>query len=75
MSSEIKKGEKVLIPVDAIEFYNGSNTIWVQSKNGTTLRIKCTGKIITNQCGTSPISHCDVIVNGDINFCVSEDKL
>lgn len=64
----------VSIPVGAIEFVNGGNTLWVQSPlGGTTLRIKCTGKINIDSCDTSPLSHCDLIVEGDINFCLSKD--
>lgn len=64
---------RINIPVSVVEFDDGGNTIWIQSEGGTTLRIKCTGKIRTDMCETSPISHCDIIVNGDINFCISED--
>ena len=71
---EIEEGQRVLIPVDCIEFNSESHTIWVQGKQGgTTMRIKCTGKINTDVCQNSPISHCDIIVNGDINFCLSQD--
>lgn len=69
-----KNGDRISIKVGLIEFNNGSNTIWIQSPNGgTTMRIKCTGKINIEQCNNSPLSHCDIIVNGDINFCLSED--
>ena len=69
-------GERITIPVEAIEFNNGSHTIWVQGKSGgTTMRIKCTGKINTDVCQNSPISHCDLMVDGDINFCLSEDAI
>ena len=67
-------GNRVVIPVCAIEFNVGSNTIWIHSpEGGTTLRIKCKGKIKIDQCENSPISHSDIIVDGDINFCLSED--
>lgn len=65
---------RVQIPVGVLEFNAGSNTIWIQSAEGaTTLRIKCSGKIIVEMCKDSPISHCDILVNGDINFCISND--
>ena len=65
---------RVTIPVEALEFDADGHTIWVHSKGGgTTLRIKCTGKIKTDVCANSPISHCDIMVEGDINFCVSGD--
>jgi hypothetical protein len=79
MGKEIKDekliaGQRVLIPVAAIEFNVGSNTIWIQSpQGGTTLRLKCTGKIIVDQCTNSPLSHSDIIIDGDINFCLSDD--
>lgn len=78
MSAETKDifqvGERVEIPVCAIEFNVGSHTIWVHSpQGGTVLRIKCNGKINIDQCTNSPISHSDIIVNGDINICLSED--
>jgi (p)ppGpp synthase/HD superfamily hydrolase len=42
----------------------GSHTIWIQSPEGTTLRIKCTGKINISTCETNPTSHSDVMVEG-----------
>lgn len=70
------EGERISIPVGAIEFNVGSNTIWIQSpQGGTTLRIKCSGKINVDSCSTSPISHSDIIVDGDIDFCLSEDTI
>ena len=73
--SEDFEGERIRIPVSALDFNVGSNTIWIHSGDGsgTVLRIKCTGKIITNQCETNPVSHCDIMVDGDINFCLSGD--
>jgi len=71
---KIEPHTRVVIPVDAVEFNADSHTIWVQGKEGgTTLRIKCTGKINTHTCKNSPLSHCDIMVNGDIDFCVSKD--
>ena len=76
-SSEKEKfyvGQRISIPVYAIEFNVGSNTIWIQSpQNGTSLRIKCTGKINIDQCKDSPLSHSDIMIEGDINVCLSED--
>lgn len=64
----------IIIPVSQIEFNEGSSTIWVHNvSGGTTLRIKCSGKITVDRCDVSPISHCDILVDGDINFCLSED--
>lgn len=71
---EIEFGTKIEIPVALVEFYVQGNTIWIQSSLGaTTMRIKCMGKINVDQCDNSPVSHCDIIVEGDINFCISND--
>jgi len=65
---------RVNIKACEIEFINGGNTIWVHSPlGGTVLRIKCSGEIKTEACTNSPISHGDILVHGDINFCVSTD--
>lgn len=67
-------GNRIEIPSVLVEFNVGSNTIWIQSPQGaTTMRIKCTGKINVDVCENSPVSHCDLIVEGDINFCISND--
>lgn len=67
---------RILIEAAAIEFSQGGNTIWVQSPHGgTVLRIKCTGKIITEACQNSPISHGDILIDGDIHICVSTDLI
>lgn len=70
----IEPGTKVSIPVGTLEFYVEGNTIWIQSlSGGTTLRIKTTGKIVIDQCKNSPLSHSDIIVKENINFCISSD--
>lgn len=70
----IQKGQRIEIPVGLVEFHAGSNTIWIQSAEGaTTMRIKCSGKINVEQCKDSPVSHCDIYLQGDINFCISND--
>ena len=74
MKENLSPGQRIIIPTYAIEFNVDGNTIWIQSpEGGTTMRIKCTGKINIDQCSNSPISHSDIIINGDINFCISED--
>lgn len=72
---KIKKATgRIKIPVGLLEFDVNSHTIWVQSADGaTTLRIKCSGKINVEQCRDSPFSHCDIYLQGDINFCISND--
>lgn len=65
---------RVRIPVSLLEFEEGGDTIWVHGPHGgTTMRIKTMGKIVTDECNTSPVSHCDIMVNEDIDFCLSED--
>lgn len=73
MSKAIKQNSRIMIPVVAIEFNVGGNTMWIQSEGGTILRIKCKGKITVNQCKNSPVSHSDILVDGDIEFCLSND--
>ena len=69
-------GERVQIPVALLEFNVESNTIWIHSPEGSTiLRLKCTGKILVDSCINSPTSHSDIVVEGNINFCLSEDVL
>jgi hypothetical protein len=58
------------IDVECVEFVPGGNTLWVQSMNGTVLRIKCTGEVkIHNGC-TNNIPHADIMVDGDIEMCM-----
>lgn len=65
----------IIIPVTQIEFNEGANTIWIHNlEGGTAMRIKCTGKISVDHCKDSPQSHCDIIIQGDINFCISNDS-
>lgn len=64
---------RFLIPVRAIEFHEGQNTIWVHGTGGTVLRIRCSGKINVKPACTNPVAHADVEVHGDIEICVPED--
>ena len=67
-------GDRINIPVGIIEFNVEGNTIWIQSpEGGTTMRIKCSGKIKIDQCANSPISHSDIMIDGDVSFCLSDD--
>lgn len=67
---------RINIPVALVEYDEGGNTLWIQSpEGGTTIRIKCTGKITSSFCEVSPLSHLDLVINGDINFCLSEDAI
>lgn len=73
---EIERWSRVEIPVAVLEFNAGSHVIWIQSPDGaTTMRIKCSGKINVDRCKNSPVSHCDIYVKGDIDFCISEDAI
>lgn len=72
----LESGTQVNIPVVELQFTVKGSTIWIHGPHGgTTLRIKCTGTINVDRCENSPISHCDIIINGDINFCISEDAI
>jgi len=62
---------RVCIDVIALEFEEGGQTLWITGpEGGTALRIKCTGKITSQACETSPVVHCDAIVQGDIVVCI-----
>ncbi len=72
--AEFVDGDRVLIPVSAIEFNVGGNTIWVQSIQGSTImRLKTDGRINVDRCESSPTSHTDIMIKNDINFCLSGD--
>lgn len=63
---------RVQLEALGLEFEEGGNTIWIHGIDGGTLfRIKCTGRITTKAC-TAPMAHADVIVQGDIAFCVPQ---
>lgn len=60
---------RIQLEAVGLEFEENGNTIWVQGANGTLLRIKCTGRIQVKPC-SAPEGHADVIVPGDIDFCI-----
>lgn len=60
---------RVQLEAIGLEFDEGGNTIWVHGLEGTLLRIKCSGRIAVNEC-SAPGAHADVLVAGDITFCV-----
>lgn len=65
---------RIKIPVAELEFDTEGNTIWIHSPNGgTVLRIKTKGKIIINNECENINSHSDIIVNENINFCLTDD--
>jgi hypothetical protein len=59
---------RVQLEAVGLEFEKDGNTIWVHGSCGTLLRIKCSGRIKVKRC--SAPAHADVIVAGDIEFCV-----
>ena len=61
------------IPVNDLQIDENGHTIWVHSLDGTVLRIKTLGKIVVDQCRTSPMSHGDILVKDDIHICLSGD--
>ncbi len=69
-SLQAPAGRGFMLDVLAIEFTTGQKTLWVHGKAGTVLRIKCTGQIKVTKCTTSPVPHADLMVDGDIEFCV-----
>lgn len=66
---------RVVLPVIALEFHEGGNTIWIHGpEGGTLLRIKTQGKVTSSCCITSPISHGDIRVQEDIHICIGKDE-
>jgi hypothetical protein len=63
---------RVVLDALGIEFVEGGNTIWVHGKEGTILRIKCTGRIAVDAC-SAPSAHADMIVVGDIKICIPDE--
>ena len=64
-----------MIPVEVLEFHEGGNTLWIHGpEGGTVLRLKTTGKITSKKCATSPISHVDIMVEGDIEICIGKKR-
>jgi hypothetical protein len=66
----------VEIPVAMLEFHDNGNTIWVHSPVGATvMRIKTMGKIIVDDTCENVVSHVDIIVQGDIHVCLTNDAM
>ena len=63
---------RVQIEAIGLEFEEGGNTVWIHGTEGTLLRIKCTGRIETKACAAT-VAHADVVVAGDIVFCLPSD--
>ncbi len=74
MKKNPTKGTLVKIPVSSLEFNVDGNTIWIHDcEGGTAFRIKTKGKIKVDVCNNSPLSHGDLIVEQDIEMCISEN--
>lgn len=73
MKKATRKGEKVVIPVLAIEFHEGGNTLWIHGQGGTVLRLKTLKGVITSKSCQSPTSHGDAFIQGDLEICVAAD--
>jgi len=65
---------RIQLEAVGLEFDEGGNTIWIHGSQGTILRIKCSGRIGVTQC-SAPGPHADVLVEGDIQFCVPASML
>lgn len=66
----------IQIPVAVIEFNEGDHTMWIHGpEGGTVLRIKTTGKFTAKECNVSPVSHADIMVEGDVEFCLGVNPL
>ena len=64
---------RVVLEALGLEFEEGGNTIWVHGPEGTILRIKCSGRVMSKVC-TAPTAHGDIMVEGDILFCIPVDE-
>jgi len=65
---------RIQLETVGLEFEEDGNTIWVHGSEGTVLRIKCSGRITTTRC-SAPGPHSDVLVHGDIEFCLPASVL
>ena len=65
---------RVVIPAAQVEFEDGGNTIWVTDpQGGTLLRVKTMGKITSRSCTPGSTSHCDIVTNDEIDFCLGQN--
>jgi hypothetical protein len=64
---------RIQLEAVGLEFNEGGNTIWIHGPGGTLLRVKCSGRITAKSC-SAPTAHADVIVVGDIEFCVPTEQ-
>lgn len=65
---------RVQLEAVGLEFVEGGNTIWIHGAHGTILRIKCSGRILVKAC-SAPSAHADVMVDGDVAFCIPGSEM
>lgn len=74
---------RITIPLVALEFDEGGDTLWFQGIGGTVFRLKTTGGIHTRTCvpndappaSQAPaVSHGDLLVNEPVEICLGNDK-
>lgn len=58
------------IPVVVMEFDEGGKTIWVQSLEGTVLRVHAKEGIHISKGCVNNVPHADLLVNGPIHICM-----
>lgn len=63
---------RIQLEAVGLEFNEGGNTIWIHGPHGTILRVKCSGRVTATRC-SAPGPHADVLVEGNITFCVPEE--
>jgi hypothetical protein len=64
-----------MIPVLAIEFREGGNTLWIHGQGGTVLRLKTLDGTITSTACASPVSHGDAIIKGSLKICLANESI
>lgn len=70
-------GDLVTIPVTALEFREGGNTLWIHGPaGGTVLRLKTLdGKITSTPCQDGTFeSHGDALIKGDLKICLGTQE-
>ena len=73
MKHVVRKGDQIVIPVLAIEFREGGNTLWIHGQGGTVLRLKTVNGAITSKSCQSPTSHGDAFIQGNLEICLADD--
>lgn len=69
----LARGTRVEIPACVLEYREGGNTLWIHSPKGATiLRLKV-HTIESSFCESSSVSHADMVVAQDLQFCLGPD--